>query len=77
MAGAGQHGRRSIHANDVDASLHQRFGDAAGATAQFQHTAISFSRQIDPERDVASAERARVLPIVERRVLIPAEPALG
>ena len=30
-----------------------------------------------PERDVATAERLRVLPVVERRVLVPALPAFA
>ena len=44
---------------------------------ELQHRAAGLQRQVAPERHVTPAERPRVLPVVERRVVVPAFVAFG
>ena len=53
----------------------QRQRDPAGAAAQLEDRAVGSGGDAAPERYVASAERLSVLPVIERRVLVPALPA--
>ena len=57
--------------------MRERHGHPAGAAAQFQHRAAHRAGHPQPERHVATAERAGVLPVVERRVVVPAVPAFS
>ena len=72
-----QHCIRSIDANDVRASASEWKRNATRAAAKFQHAPTGIHREIAPERHVATAECSRVLPVVERRVVVPAFPAFG
>ncbi len=76
-AGPVQHRRRSVDTDDAPAVAGDGHQDAAGAAAQFEHPALGARREAAPERDVAAADGAGVLPVVERRVLVPAVPALS
>ena len=76
-ARARQHRRRPIDADERHAGAAERQRDAAGAAAELEHRPAGLQRQVAPERHVAPAERARVLPVVERRVLVPAFVTFG
>ncbi len=67
--------RRSVDADDRYAGPCHRYGDAAGAAAELEDRALLRRRQTLPERDVPAGDRLRVLPVVERRVAVPAFPA--
>ena len=69
---AGEHRFGSIDADKGDARLRQRNGDAAGAASELEDGAVLLQRKRAPERHVTPAERPRVLPIVEGRVVVPA-----
>src|SRR5690349_1025802 len=71
-----EHRRRSIDADEIDAGPRQRQRDAAGSAAKLEDRPFCGQRDSAPERYVAPPQRARVLPVVERRVLVPAFPAL-
>src|SRR5687767_9461707 len=72
LAGSGQHRRRAIYPYEMDARPAERDGDATGAASELQHGTAGLGCEVPPERHVTPAERARVLPVVERRVLVPA-----
>ena len=72
-----EHFGRTIDADERNAGLDERHRDAPGAAAELEHRALGVERDAAPERHVATAERSRVLPVVERRVLVPALPALA
>src|SRR5689334_25064056 len=72
-----KHRRRSIDADDIDVVFEKGQRDAAGAAAKLEDFAVGFGGQTLPEGDVAAAERLRVLPVVKRRVLVPALPAFS
>jgi hypothetical protein len=69
---AREHRRRSIDADEIDAGFGERQADATGTATELEDRSAHVHREIAPERHVASAEGSRVLPVVERRVLIPA-----
>jgi hypothetical protein len=73
---AGEHGSGASDSDEPHARAPEGQRDAARAASELQHPAAGVERQVPPERDVAAAERARVLPVVERRVVVPAFPAL-
>ena len=73
---ARQHRHGSIDADERGRRSWRRAGNAAGAAAQFEHRSAGRRGQPLPEPDVAPLDRLRVLPVVERRVLVPAFPAL-
>ena len=55
-----------------DASPPERQRDAACAATELQDRATTVQRQIPPEGHVALAERPRIFPVIERRVVVPA-----
>ena len=61
----------------VNAGRDERQRNAPGAAAKLEHRAVGVERDAAPERHVAPAERPRVLPVVERRVVVPAFPAFA
>ena len=75
-AGPREHRRRPIDPDDMNAGARDGKRDAPGAAAEFEDGAARPRGQARPERHVAPADRARVLPVVERRVLVPARPSL-
>ncbi len=72
LAGTGEHRLRSINAHDRDAGATERDRDAPGAAPEFEDRSIGLQGKVAPEGNVAPAERSRVLPVVERRVVVPA-----
>ena len=72
-----QHLRRAINADDAHARAGQRKHDPPGPGAQLEDRAGRPRGDAFPERDVATSDGLRVLPIVERCVLVPALPTLG
>ena len=72
LPGKCQHRRRSIDADQRNTGARERKGDPAGAAAQLQHGAAGIQGEIPPERHVAAAQGLRILPVVERRVVVPA-----
>src|SRR5205823_14199268 len=73
-AGLMQHRRRPIDADDVDARARERDRDASGTATELEYAAAGAGGETPPERNVAAAERLRVLPVVEARVLVPPFP---
>src|SRR6185503_19385934 len=61
-----------IDAHDRDAGATERNRDAPGAAAKFEDRSVGLQCKVAPEGNVAPAERSRVLPVVERRVVVPA-----
>ena len=76
-AGPVEHRRRAIDADDRHAGARHRHSTRPVPQPSSRTRPSAPGRQAAPERDVAAAERARVLPVVERRVLVPALPALS
>ena len=70
--GAREHRRGSIDTNESGAGAGDGNRQSAGAASQLQHGAILRRGETLPEGDVAASHRARVLPVVEGRVLVPA-----
>ena len=73
---ARQHLRGSVDPDDVRAGADDGDGDASRAAPELEHRAVLGRGQPLPERDVPARDRARVLPVVERRVGVPAFPTL-
>ena len=48
-----------------------------GAAAELEHTAVLRGGEPLPERDVAPRQGLRILPVVERGVVVPALPAFS
>src|ERR1051325_3439592 len=69
---ARQHRLGSIDADQRDARATKRQRNASRPASELEHRTAGVNRQIAPEGHVTPAERARVLPVVERRVLVPA-----
>ena len=76
LASACEHRRGPIDADQVSARAPERQGDAAGATSELESWAPRVQGKLTPERNVAPAERTGILPVIERRVVIPSFPAL-
>ena len=73
---ARQHRVGSIDPDQPYSRSRQRSRDSPGAAAELEHGPGRSHGEAPPERHVASPQRARVLPVVKRRVLVPALPAL-
>ena len=74
LAGTKEHGTRAIDPHQRHAGPAERQRDAARAASELQHRTAGLLRQRAPERDIAPPERPRVLPVVERRIVVPAFP---
>src|SRR5687767_7685794 len=72
-----EHRRGAIDTDQADARPYERYGNAARPAAKFEDGATGLHRYPAPERHVAPAERPCVLPVVERRVVVPTFPALS
>ena len=72
-----EHRRGAIDADQTDAGPCERQRDPSRAASELEHRAVGLERDAAPERHVAPAERPRVLPVVERRVVVPAFPAFS
>src|SRR5262249_51116915 len=75
--GAVEHRRRTIDANQPHARSCERERNPAGATSKFEHASSDLCRDVAPERYIFPAERACILPVVKRRVRIPACPTFS
>ena len=71
------HGRGAIYADEAGRHPRHRHRQAPGSASQLQYRTVRTAGQIRPEPDVAAADRAPVLPVVERGVGVPALPAGG
>ena len=67
-----QHRRRAIDANERDTSPGQGKRDAAGAATELEDGPAGVQGEIPPERHIAPAQRLRILPVIERGVVVPA-----
>ena len=67
-----EHRRGSVDPHELDSGAREGKRDPAGAAAQFQHLAASVQGKIPPERHISPTQCLRILPVVERRVDIPA-----
>ena len=76
LRGACEHRLRSIDADDGHAGAGERQRDPAGAAAELEHRPLAPGARSAARTARRAAERPRVLPVVERRVLVPAVPAL-
>src|SRR6185436_15631441 len=74
--GTRQHRLGSIDADKTDTGAAERQRDAACAASQLENGTTCLQGEIPPEGNVTLAKRARVLPVVERGVLVPALVAL-
>ena len=72
LAGECEHRCRTIDADEIDAGARERQGDAARTAAELQHRTAGVQGQVPPERHITPAECLRILPVVERRVVVPA-----
>src|SRR5882762_5692422 len=77
LAGTAEHRLRSIDAHDRDPGPAERNRDAPRSAPKFENRSAGLQGQVAPEGNVASAHRSRVLPIVERRVVVPAFVSFG
>src|SRR5688572_18778598 len=66
-----QHRLRPVDAYDLTARLSERDGDPSRAASELEDRAGSLERQPPPERNVTPAQRSRVFPVIEGRVLVP------
>src|SRR5258705_13666365 len=73
----GEHGLRSIDAYDRHTGPAERNRDAPGSAAKFEDLSARTQGKVAPEGNVAPAHRSRVLPIVERRVVVPTLVSFG
>src|SRR5688572_16759872 len=74
LASAGEHRRRPVDADDPGAFPGYRDGDAARAAPELQHAAVLRRGEPLPEGDIPPRHRLRILPVVERRVVVPPRP---
>src|SRR5439155_6669061 len=72
-----EHGRRPIDTDETNARTCEGQRHAAGSTTELEHASICRRGQTPPERHIAAAERPRILPVVERRVFVPAFPTVS
>ena len=72
-----EHRRRAIDADEIDACARKGQRNATGAASELEHGAGRLCGDTRPERHVAAAQRSRILPVVERGVLVPPLPAFG
>ena len=73
---AREHGFGSIDADNLRACAGERQRDPAGAAPELENRSVRVQCELTPERHVAPPKRARVLPVVERRILVPTFPSL-
>jgi hypothetical protein len=71
-----EHGRRPVDADQIHTGFRDGNGDSPRAAPELEDPAILRGRQTLPECDVTPRDGPRVLPVVERRVLVPAAPPL-
>ena len=77
LTSAREHGRRTIDADDPGTRARHGDSDPARAAPELEHAALLRGREPLPERDVAPRDRLRVLPVVERRVVVPPLPSFS
>ena len=73
--GAFEHFSGAIDPDQGHARAGKRERHTTGPTTQFEDVPPGSERESRPERDIAASERLRVLPVVERCVVVPAFPA--
>src|SRR4051812_3255082 len=71
-----EHRLGSIHPRDRHAASGEWHEQPAGPTPELEGRRVFPCCELLPEWEVAPAECARILPVVEWRVLVPAAPAL-
>src|SRR5262245_8203671 len=74
---AGQHCRGPIDADDVRAGAGDGHGETAGAAPELEDSPVLRRGEALPEWHIAARERLRVLPVVERGIVVPALPAFS
>ena len=67
----------SIDADERDTRLRKRNRDASGPASELEDGTLLLQSERSREGHVAAAERACVLPVIERRVLLPASMAFA
>jgi hypothetical protein len=71
LPGPSQHGIRAIDTDQPDSGTRERERYPAGAASELQHRSSGLPGKVTPECHVAAAECPCVLPVVERRILVP------
>src|SRR5205814_3932430 len=74
-ARAFEHRRRAIDTNQTHARPYERQKNPARSASKLEDRSVGLEGDAAPERHVATPKRPRVLPVVERRVVVPALPA--
>lgn len=72
-----EHRLRAIDAEQRHPGAAEWSCDTTRAASELEDRSAGLPRKISPELDVATAEGARVLPIIEGRVVVPAFEAFG
>ena len=72
-----EHRCRSIDADKANPCPRQRQGDTARSASELENRSMRLERDAAPEGHVPTAERSRIFPIVERRVLVPTLPTFA
>src|ERR1700736_990474 len=75
--GAAEHRRRPVDADEGRPGPRERQRETARSASKLEHQTASATGEVAPEGHVAPTLRSRVLPVVERRVLVPSLPTLG
>src|SRR5687767_1810497 len=75
--GASEHGGRTVDPDEGCADARDGDGDGAGAASELEGAAAARGGEPLPERHIAAPQRTRVLPVVERCVLLPAFGTVG
>src|SRR5207249_1004980 len=70
-----EHRRGAIETDQIDARPDERQRNPARPAPELEDRAVGLECNAAPERHVAPPKRPRVLPVVERRVVVPAFPA--
>ena len=76
-AGEGHHRARAIEPHDRDAGPRHRDGEPPGPAPQLEDRPPLAAGEVLPEAHVLPPHRPGVLPVVERRVVVPAVPAFA
>src|SRR6185295_7576991 len=66
-----QHLLGAIDTDEPNPGAAKRQGNTARAAAQLEDGSTRLQREVPPEGHVATAQRTRVLPVIERRVVVP------
>ena len=72
LTGTREHRVGPIDANNRHACTRKRNRNTSGAATELEHRPVRLERKRSPERNIAPSERACVLPVVERRIVVPA-----